>query len=418
MFYVIQNYTYGNLILLEKVFEFTYQLIEDSTVLDNSISGTILNIVKRWLPRKQLSGKDIYIFDQLPFFIEEMHWMRKDAAESLLYNDKICVMNRYMPHPARPSQLYFYFSFRSDRHSPKPLSRLRHAEKVEMSTNNKLPCIIFMHGAKSEILNELLTACAEMNQPVQTLCLNGNIVETPLSDDTGNESVYTGQVLTFTLKAKVTIERVDFRLLSMQMVMESLKACTSLELFTLIRGKHVPDELYTVLGQMRELKVLIILQLQVPPALCSCISQLKHLEVVLLKCIQFSSKVYLSLLNDLLACPLRGLALEYTPMSGVFAEALKDGALRHERLEVLGIHRADLNMDDLHAIRKMINAGQTPRLKVLSLWWSMRKKYDQEQLVSLLETIDNKLPSCVLQLGKLDLPSNFDPKQYERLSLL
>ena len=112
-----------------------------------------------------------------------MHRVRKDAAESLLYNDKLCVMNRYIPHPARPSQLYFYFCGNS--HSPKPLSRLRHAEKVEMSTNNKLPCIIFMEGAKSEILDELLTACAEMNQPVQTLCLNGNGAETLLSDDTG-----------------------------------------------------------------------------------------------------------------------------------------------------------------------------------------------------------------------------------------
>ena len=74
-------------------------------------------------------------------------------------------------------------------------------------------------------------------------------------------------------------------------------------------------------------------------------------------------------------------------------------------------------MEDLHAIRKMINAGQTPRLKVLSLRWSMKKKYDREHLVSLLETIDNKLPSCVLKLEKSDLPSNVDPNLYERLSL-
>ena len=165
MFYVIQNYTYGNPRLLEKVFEFTYQLIEDSTVLDNSISGAILNGVKR-----RLSRKDVYTFHQLTFFIEEMHRVRKDAAESLLYNDKICIMNRYIPHPARPSQLYFYF--RGDSHSPKPLSRPPHAEKVEMSTNNKLPCIIFMKGSKNEILDDLLLACAEMNQPVQTLWLD------------------------------------------------------------------------------------------------------------------------------------------------------------------------------------------------------------------------------------------------------
>ena len=104
MFYVIQNYTYGNLRLLEKVFEFTYQLIEDSTILDDSISGAILSNVKRLM-----SEKDFYTFYQLTFFIEEMHLVRTDAAESLLYNDKFCIMNRYIPHPARPSQLYFYY---------------------------------------------------------------------------------------------------------------------------------------------------------------------------------------------------------------------------------------------------------------------------------------------------------------------
>ena len=120
--------------------------------------------------------------------------------------------------------------------------------------------------------------------------------------------------------------------------MESLKACTSLEEFTLMSGTHVSDELYTTLGQMRELKVLRITQEQVPPALCSCISQLKHLEAVVLHCIQCSSKTYVSLLNELRTCPLRRLNIEYTPMSRVFAEALKEGALHHERLEVLGIH--------------------------------------------------------------------------------
>ena len=222
----------------------------------------------------------------------------------------------------------------------------------------------------------------------------------------------------FTLKAKVTIDSVDFRLRSMQMVMESLKACTSLEEFSLRKGMHVPDELCTVLGQMREMKVLKILQEQVPPALCSCISQLKHLEVVVLGFIQCSSKTCVSLLHNLRACPLRKLSLESFPLTGDFADAFEEGALCHERLEKLDIHHADLNMDDLHAVRKMINAGQTPRLKVLSLWWSMKKKYDREHLVSLLETIDNKLPSCVPNLCDTDLPSNFDPKQYERLSLL
>ena len=116
-------------------------------------------------------------------------------------------------------------------HSPKPLSRPPHAEKVEMSTNNKLPCIIFMKGSKNEILDDLLLACAEMSQPVQTLWLDALGAEILLSDNTGNGSVCTEQALTFTLKAKVTIKRVDFRLRSMRMLMESLKACTSLELF-------------------------------------------------------------------------------------------------------------------------------------------------------------------------------------------
>ena len=408
MFYVIQNYTYGNLRLLEKVFEFTYQLIEDSTVLDNSISGAILNGVKRWL-----SGKDVNTFYQLTFFIKEMHTVRKDAAESLLYNDKICFMNRYIPHPARPSQLYFYHDIS---YSPIPLSRFGHAEKVEMSTNNKLPCIILMEETKSEILDELLLACAEMNQPVQTLWLNVWGAETLLSDNTGNGSVCTEQALTFTLKAIVYIRAMDFRLRSMRMVMESLKACTSLEEFSLMWGTHVPDELYTTLGQMRELKVLRIAQEQVPPALCSCISQLKHLEVVVLGFIQCSSKTCVSLLHNLRTCPLRKLNLGFTPFTGVFADAFEEGALRHEHLEELNMYDAGLNMDDLHAIRKMINAGQTPRLKVLSLWSSM-EMCDREHLVSLLETIDNKLPSCVLGLFRSDLPSNFDPKQYERLSV-
>ena len=327
-------------------------------------------------------------------------------------------MNRYIPHPARPGQLYFYY--RGDNHnSPKPLSRPRYAEKVEMSTNNKLPCIIFMLGANSEILDELLTAGAEMNQPVQTLCLDARGAGTLLSYNTGNKSVYTGQVLTFTLKAKVTIWFVDFRLRSMRMLMESLKACTSLEEFSVEMGLHVPDELYTILGQMSGLKVLKIEQLGAPPALCSCISQLKHLEVVTLCFIQcfIQSKIYVSLLNDLRACPLRKLRLGETCMSGVFADAFEEGALHHERLELLNICNAGLNMEDLHAMRKMIHAGQTPRLKVLSLLRSMRER-DPEHLVSLLETIDNKLPSCVLELSRFDLPSNFDPKQYERLSVI
>ena len=130
MFYVVQNYTYYAFWRLRKVFEFTYQLIEDSTVLDDSISGVFLSYVK-----KQQPGKDLYRFSELAVFIKEMHQVTKDAAESLLYNDKICFMNRYKPHPARPSQLYFYF--RGDSHSPKPLSQLRHAEKIEISTNNK-----------------------------------------------------------------------------------------------------------------------------------------------------------------------------------------------------------------------------------------------------------------------------------------
>ena len=107
--------------------------------------------------------------------------------------------------------------------------------------------------------------------------------------------------------------------------MELLKACTSLEELSLWNTRHVPDELYTVLGQMRELKVLKIVQEQVPPALCSCISQLKHLEVVALCFIQCSSKTYVSFLNDLRACPMRELSLGATCMSEVFAEALKEG---------------------------------------------------------------------------------------------
>ena len=201
--------------------------------------------------------------------------------------------------------------------------------------------------------------------------------------------------------------------------MESLKACTSLEEFSLERGLHVPDELYTVLGQMRELKVLKILQEHVPSALCSCIKQLKHLEVAVLRLIQFSSKVYVSLLNGLRACPLRELDLGFARLAGVFADAFEEGALCHEHLEELEIHDGDLNMEDLHAMRKMIHAGQTPRLRILALQYnSMGKKCNEEQLVSLLETIDNKLPSCVLQLGKWDLPSNFDPKKYGRLSVI
>ena len=49
-----------------------------------------------------------------------------------------------------------------------------------------------------------------MNQPVQTLYLDAYHAKTLLSDDTGNESVYMGQVLTFTLKAIVYISGVDF----------------------------------------------------------------------------------------------------------------------------------------------------------------------------------------------------------------
>ena len=173
--------------------------MKDSTILDKSIGEAFLNNVKRQLWEKTwgvISPSITLIKDLYEKGLKE----RSNAAESLLYNDKICFMNRHTPNPARPRQLYFYSDIIS--HWPMPLSRFCHIEKVEVSANNKLPCIIFMHDARSEIFDKLLTACTETYQPVQHLYLDANGAETLLSNAMGDESVYTRQVLTFTFKAK------------------------------------------------------------------------------------------------------------------------------------------------------------------------------------------------------------------------
>ena len=208
----------------------------------------------------------------------------------------------------------------------------------------------------------------------------------------------------------------------MRMVTKSLEeCCTSLEEFTLYAWRTDPRNLYTILPHMTELKALRIGYRNDSSLLdlYSIINKLTHLEVVALVDVRRSPDQYVTLLNELRTRPLRVLRIDEV-MAGVLTEVIEKGALRHEHLEELQIHNnyndnASINSEDIRAMRKMINAGQTPRLKFLSLCGNLCTCQDRPSLISLLETIDRKLPSCVLKLYETDLPSNFHPNQYARL---
>ena len=385
-------------------------MIEDATILDESISEAFLNGVLKNLT------VDYFYFNELPIsLIDDLYKENPEARESLLYNDKICIMNRYIPDPAKPSQFYVYHGA-SYGTSSFPSPRIRHTKQTKTTSVNKLPCSILLENVQSEVIDELLGECAKMNQDVQHLHLSGDFNALSSTGDIGNDYVHASQLLKFAPGSTVNIRNLNFCQSSMRLVMNSLKVCTTLKAFSLYSVSQVPDELYASLCRNTGLKVLSILQSDVPSALPLHIKQLKHLENLTISDVHRSSDFNMSLLHALRACPLRLLSFELCSLSGVFDDAFKNGSLCHEHLEILHILFAELLHEDLQAIRNMIDSVQTPKLKDLSLWGTSKGNDSsfRNDLVSILEAVYHKLPDCVVHLGRSDLPSNFDSKQYER----
>ena len=142
-------------------------MIEDSTA--ESIGEAVLNDV-----RKGLLEGDSTLLELRLDLITAVYRTRPDARDGLLYNDKICVMNKYIPNPTRPSELYFYNTALTTVW-PRP----EQSENKKTTNTKNPPCIIFMRGDQIEVFLELLKACTKMNQPVQSLYLHSATVPLP-----------------------------------------------------------------------------------------------------------------------------------------------------------------------------------------------------------------------------------------------
>ena len=140
---MLQNYTYPTKQIwrLINVHKFTYELIEDSTILDDNISEAILNYVKKCQNVTSQIGMIHPYLDLMPLAATQ-------NTERVLYSDKICYMNRYIPNSNRPSQLYLWLSTRYM--FPDPISVS--CQPKQISTSSNLPCTIFMKWVRGNDL--------------------------------------------------------------------------------------------------------------------------------------------------------------------------------------------------------------------------------------------------------------------------
>ena len=387
---------------------FMFGQMEDPSPLTENICDEV--------KRKYNEPKMFHLYSLL----SRLHKERPHAPINPLYNEGVCFINHYLPQPDKPSQLY-YFPEQWGKTWKESVTSMKKCE------GDVKPCVIYMKHVKPTDLHQLLQACANMNQPVQRLCILVDGDEEIQREETSQ------MVLRFTDKAHVELWRCDFSWRSLHLVTRSLQQSTTLEELYLLQCRNIPFELVTAFAScpLRVLKLSGTTWTGAISEVCENPDvSFMHLEelnlggtlaeedVLGLRKFIHEDKMRIlrelnlgwndfsntsdspgKLLQSLALCPLRELHIYSTTLTGAISEVCKnpDESFRH--LELLGLEHTRLTEEDVLALVKFIHEDKMPVLRELRLGHNDFSN-TSDSLVKPLQS----LASCPLR--KLDLIKN------------
>ena len=405
------------------VLRFTYSLLYDPTILAQKICGDFLCAVERYSSTTDHYGgyedpfrerANSYESWQFRYILLDLQKERSDSPVNPLCNSIVCYMNKYLPNPDKPSQLYFFEKY-VEQMLPEDAV---FGKTKRYARRNAEPCIVFMRCITSKGMRQLLYACSMMCQPIRSLYLHISAFaqEKKLKDK--EICKMEGPLLTFVDGAGIELVRCDFHTASLQKVVASIKLCVTLQKLALSMCSNIPDEIFAILGQMKFLKQLEIKNSKLTPeqseTFCSSLSQLANLKIVHLSYSLHPATDFLHLSRTLFTLPLRILNLDGLSLTGNISKALRTGPVNLDNLERLYPESCDLDDKDFLALGDSIAGDTFPVLCMISLLSNdFSKKFASVE--HFLESCEEHYKELSIVMDSRFLPESLAQEKYNCL---
>ena len=377
------------------VLRFTYGLLEDPTILVQKICSNFLCAVEGYSSTTDHYGgyddpfrerANSYESWQFRHILLDLQKERPDSPVNPLRNATVCYMNKYLPSPDQPSQLYFF-----EKYVEQMLPEDAVLGKIKSyRRRNDKPCIVFMRCITSKGMRQLLDACSMMSQPIRSLYLHISAFAQEKKLKAKEICKMEGPLLIFIDGAGIELVRCDFYTVSLQKVLASIRPCVTLQKLSISMRSNIPDELFTILGQMKHLNQLEIKNTKLTPEqsdmFCSSLSELANLKIVHLSYSLPPSTDFLSLMLTLFSFPLQILNIDGLSLTGTVRKVLDMALVNLDHLQRLYLESCDLDDSDLLALRDSIRANRCPSMCMVSLLGNDFSK--------MLASVEHFLESC------------------------
>lgn len=454
----------------------TCELLEDRSILKDFLQRISHCLAEMDIKTRYETPIFINPTDQLP----ELHYEHKirdltsgrpNLPLDLYHNDSLFCLEKVPPVYSQQSRLYYYnyclgkvFKF-----EPANLNQTSEEDgqggniRSEHAPSLRKPCVIVILDNNEEIVDVLLAACSNMQQPVEILyvgMLLNFIPMDPLPDQPGSLGRFGMRFpppfpkpaehshLVFQDNAVITLYGCNFQVKHLEIIVKSLECCANLERLNLFACGHIPGRIFTTLNQMTNLRYLMVRNCVISWETCQMLAtQIKHLlhlehvdfsyllvenvylfvaiisvslcslkslKVVKLEGCQFLRDTCLQLLKNLASCPLEELDLTRNYPQGNFSDILGSPDIKFEHLTHLLLNHCNILADDIIAIAQMIQENRFPHLQEIQMGnRSMTGRMDA--LEQLLETCDRKRMSqkCDIIVLETSLSDQVKRKGYE-----
>ena len=448
----------------------TCELLEDRAILKDLLQKISHCLAEMDIKTRYEAPVLVNLMDQLPELYDEDKIRQLTSGTpnlplDLYHNDSLFCLGKVPSIYNHQSRLYYYdcclgrmnLNQSSDEDGQGGNISSEHALSL------RKPCAIVIFDNNEKIVDTLLAACSNMQQPVEILSIRmllNFIPMDPLPDQPGSLRKFGWRNpppfpkpakhshLFFQDNAVVTLYGCNFHIKHLEIIVKSLECCANLERLNLFACGHIPGRIFTMLNQMTNLRYLMVRNCVISWETCQMLAtQIKHLlhlehvdfsylrveyiylfvavisvslcslkslKVVKLEGCQFLRDNCLQLLKNLASCPLEKLNLTRNYPQGNFSDILGTPDVKFEHLTHLYLNHCNISADDIIAIAHMIQENRFPHLQEIQMGnRSMTGRLDA--LEQLLETCDRKrmLQKCDVIVLETSLSDQMKRKGYE-----